>query len=259
MRSSFLSVVVLIVCPLSLACGQDKSHNGPVGIFQSPDEYDNFMRNAKRAAYGENGSLEMQAMIPLLNDIVLNRPPGSTASQYGIEASTLGMLSDPNVRSELEMVEDQYSQLKQLNSEIQQRASRKLLNLDFSDSSSIMDQVRSIRERANDELNSVLLPHQLERLQQIRMQSQLRRRSLVDVLTSDPIKSRLEITDDQSDELRQSEREIQQELARKIAKLQEEARDRLLSKLKPSQKDAARKMIGDAFEFTNRAKSKPEK
>lgn len=81
------------------------------------------------------------------------------------------------------------------------------------------------------------------------MQALLQRRTLVDVLTSNPVKSDLEITDQQSDELRDYEKVVQQDLAKEIAKLQEKARDRLLSKLNPNQKKQAKDMIGEAFVF----------
>ena len=80
------------------------------------------------------------------------------------------------------------------------------------------------------------------------MQSQLRRRSLVEILTSDPLKSDLEITDNQSDELRLAEKEIEEDLQKQIAKLREKARERLLSTLKPAQKKKVEELIGDTFE-----------
>lgn len=252
-------IVVLVLCVLPMivvgSFAQDKE-GGPVGIFQSDAEYSQFMGNAKRAAYGANGNPELQAMIPMLNDIVLNKPMGWTANEYGVEASTLGLLADPNVRAELEMVDDQYEELKDVSQDIQRRAASKIRELDFKDSENLIAQIRKIRSQASDELNAVLLPHQLDRLRQIRMQSQLRRRSLVEVLTSDPVKSDLEITDQQSDELREAEKEIQADLAREIAKLQEKARDRLLSRLDVSQKAKAKEMIGDAFEFSQRETQK---
>jgi hypothetical protein len=250
-----LCLAGLIFGPASNGLGQ-KENDGPVGIFQSRAEYNQFMGGAKQAAYGENGNPELQAMIPLLNDIVLNQPVGETANKYGVQASTLGLLSDPNVRAELEMVDDQYEDLKRLNSEIQERTASQLRGLDFQDTANLAKQIRFIRERSNEDLDAVLLPHQLDRLRQIQMQSQLKRRSLVDILTNDPLKSDLDITDQQSEQLREEEKEIEEDLAREIAKLRERARDRLLSKLKPSQKSEIEKMIGDTFEFKQPEKTK---
>ena len=100
-----------------------------------------------------------------------------------------------------------------------------------------------------NDLQATLLPHQMDRLRQIAAQSQLRRRNLVEILTSEPMKSRLEITDNQADELKDAEQEIREDLEKQIAKLREQARERLLSKLKPGQQKQVEEIFGEAFEF----------
>ena len=248
----------LILLSAGTVLGQkDVEEDGPVGIFSSRAEYAQFMGGAKRAAYGEGGNPELQAMIPMLNDIALGKPVGSTANQYGATGSTLGLLSNEAIRNDLEMVDNQYEELQDLSSQIQQRAAKQIRGLDFSDRDNLVSQIRKIREQATSELNSVLLPHQLDRLRQIQMQALLQRRSLVEVLTSNPVKSDLEITDQQSNELKEFEKVVQEDLAKEIAKLQEKARNRLLSKLNPTQEKQAKDMIGDVFIFKNEAKKKP--
>jgi hypothetical protein len=232
-----------------------QKEEGPVGIFRSQAEYGEFMGSVKRAAYGDGGSVELQAMVPMLNDIALNKPAGWTASEYGAERGTMDLLADADVRSELEMLDDQYKELLDLNSEIQKRTAEQIRQLDFSDRDSLVSKVTSIRKNAIEDLNSVLLPHQIERLQQLRMQTQLRRRSLIDILTADPVKSKLEITDEQSKDLREKEKEVEEELEREIAKLREKAREKLLSPLKTTQKEAVEKMLGESYQF----KAKPKR
>ena len=68
---------------------------------------------------------------------------------------------------------------------------------------------------------------------------------------SDPVKTNLEITDDQSDDLKKKEKEIEEELQREIAKLREKARQKLLGSLRPTQKEAVEKMFGETYEFKN--------
>ena len=68
---------------------------------------------------------------------------------------------------------------------------------DCSDSKNIVSQIRGLRDQAEQDLDGVLLPHQLQRLGQIRSRSQLRNRSLADLLTSELLKSELEISDEQ--------------------------------------------------------------
>ncbi len=233
----------------SLLAQKSGSEDGPVGIFNSQQEYNEFMGSAKRVAYGPNGSAELQAMIPMINDIVTNQSIGSTAGKYNAESSTLGMLSNETIRDELEMVDSQYKELQQLNSEIQDRVADQIRGLDFSDPQGIADQIRKIRSEAKSDLESVLLPHQLDRLRQLQMQSSMRHRTLVEILTSDPVKTELEITEDQSKELREEEREIEKELEKEIAELRRKARQRLLSKLKRQQRQQVEELLGSPFEF----------
>lgn len=226
-----------------------KGGDGPVGIFSNAGEYDQFMRTAKGLAYGENGTPEMKAMIPMLNDMVLNRPVGWTANKYGGQSSSLGMLSNSKVRQELEIVDDQYKELQELNAEIQRKAAERIKEIDLSDSGNMFSQLQKIRGEAIAEMEDLLLPHQKERLKQLRMQSQLRRKTLVEILTSDPVKTDLEITDEQSDELRDEEKKIQEDLEKEIAKLREKAKNRLLSKLKKKQREEVESMLGETFDF----------
>ena len=245
---------------LSSFAAAQKVENGPVGIFDSGAQYDAFMTEVKRAAYGEGGSAELQAMVPMLNDIALNKPVGWTANEYGVQGGTLGLLSDSTIREELEMVDDQYQQLKEFNASVQRRAAEQIRQLDFSDRENLVDQIRSIRKKAVEDLNGVLLPHQLERLQQIRMQSLLRRRSFIDILTTDPVKQKIELSDDQAKDLKAREKEIEEELQREIAALRKEAREKLLSTLRPTQKEAVENIFGDSFEFgTNQKQRKSRK
>ena len=251
MRFIFSTIILsLVFSGFAQAQKVEPREDGSYGIFNSVEEYSSFMGTAKQTAYGPDGTVEMQAMIPMLNDIALDRPVGWTASNYNLETSDMGLLTDKAVRGELEMVDDQYKQLQELSSQIQKEAAEQIRNLDFSNNN-WLDQVRQIRQRAKSQLDTVLLPHQQERLRQIRMQSQMRRRTLVEVITNDPIKTELEITDDQAAELRRSEKEIDKQLVKDIAKLREKAREKLLSNLKSKQRKRVEEMIGQPYEFVN--------
>lgn len=222
---------------------------GPVGIFNSGQEYDEFMGHAKRAAYGPNGNPELRAMIPMLNDIALNRPIGWTHQKYGGQSGSLDLLSNEKVRAELDLVDEQFEDLQAMNEAVQKRVGEQIRGLDFSDRKNLMSQIQKIREDANRDLNSVLLPHQLDRLKQLRSQTLLRNRSFVETITSEPFKTDLEISDDQSDELKQAEKDIERELQRKIAKLREEAQEEIISKLKRKQREKVEEIFGERFEF----------
>lgn len=249
-----LLLVITLLTPVASAVAQKGGDNGPVGIFETSKEYDEFMGSAKEAAYGADGNAELQAMIPMLNDIVLNKPVGWTAKEYGTSGSIMGLLSNESIRNDIEMVDAQFEDLQNRVEEIQKRSAEQIRGLDFKNASNLVSRIKKIREQASNDLDAVLLPHQVERLKQIRMQSLLKRRSLVDVLTSEPVKSDLKITTKQCEELRDEEKVIAADLEKEIAKLREKARQRLLGKLTRSQKASVENMIGEEFEFDNSTK-----
>lgn len=237
----------------SLVFGQKPeatSEQSEYGIFQTQDEYYNFMGNLKTQGAGNP---ELMAMVPLVNDIVLQRPIGSTGQKYNAASSTLGLLANEDIRGELEMLDEQYEDLQAANKAIQERAADQLRKLDFSDFQNVTEKIQSIRDQSEQELQQTLLPHQMQRLKQILAQSQLRRRSLVEILTSEPMKSQFEISDVQAGDLKSAERKINEDLERQIEKLREQAKEKLIRQLNRSQRQQVEEMFGDAFEFKRNA------
>lgn len=255
-----VSIYMFLLCSMLLPSQlvAQKDVDEPVGIFATQQEYHEFMGSFKQAAQGDE---QMRAMIPLINDVVLGKPIGWSAERYGGSSSNLGLLSNPDVRESIEMVDDQYEDLQKLNGDIQKKLVEQIRDFDFSGKSKeeVAEQIRKMQQDANEELESVLLPHQTTRLSQIFLQNQLRRRSLAMILTSDPAKSDLEISDSQAEKLLEAEKEIEKDLEEQIAKLREEARGKLLDELKPEQKEKAEDMIGEMFKFADRKKNARKK
>ena len=238
--------LLLVILPANSLCLAQEESEGSYGIFANQDEYYQFMASVKRE--GANNP-ELMAMVPMLNDIVLGQPIGSTGKRYDVADGTLGLLSDESVRKELEMVDEQFADLQKANEEIQKRVAQQLRELDLTDMKTAAQQILAIRDQSENDLQSTLLPHQMKRLRQIVAQNQLRRRSLIELLISEPWKTQLEISDDQAVKLRKTEKEIQEELEREIAELREKAQKRLLRVLKNKQQQQVEELIGDVFEF----------
>lgn len=256
MKSCLLLPLMLVITlfPCHVFGQKDAVDDGPVGIFQSRGEYRTFMGSVKQAAYGEGGNVELRSMVPMINDMVLGQEFGTTSRQYGgNNVGPLDLLADPKVREDLDMVDEQYEELQKLNADVQKRAAEQIRGLDFSDSQGLVEQLQKIRRDARRDLESLFIPEQLQRLEQIRNQSRLRGQSLVDLLTSDPLRDQLEITEAQEKELREEEDEIREEMEREIAKLRKKARERLLSKLDTRQRDQVDEIFGESFEFAKSA------
>ena len=244
MQIHSILIGVAVCLPVASLFAQDEKS---YGIFDTRDAYYEFMGNVKEEGASNP---ELMAMVPMINDIVLGQPIGSTGKQYNATSSTLGLLADESVRKELEMVDEQFADLQKANEQIQKRMADQLRGLDLTDMKSATAQILAIRDQSEKELQATLLPHQMKRLRQLMVQNQLRRRSLVEILTSEPWRSQLEISNEQADKLRDSEVEIAKDLERQIAELREKARQRLLGTLENRQRKQVEEMFGDAYEFS---------
>ena len=252
MRLIYILILFSIVClPANPVLAQKGDEPESFGVFETRQQYHDFMGQAKGLAYGDNGSAELQAMIPMLNDVVLQRPIGSIAGQHKSTGALMDLLSNKSIREDIEMVDHQYEDLKELNNEIQSKVANRVRELDFSDPDKLQGQLLAIRKMASDNLNSVLVAHQLTRLRQIAAQAQLRRRSFAEILTSQPLKEELEISDSQKDLLLEQEEEIEAELREQIAELRLKAREKLISNLEPAQQTQAKELLGEEFDFSS--------
>ena len=87
----------------------------------------------------------------------------------------------------------------------------------------------------------------------------MRRRTLVEIITNDPVKTELEISDDQASKLRRSEKEIEKQLEEDIAELRRKAREKLLSNLESKQRKRVEEMIGQPYKFVDSKQNEKRK
>ena len=257
MACALLTTFQLGVAPAPLLAQKgEKQINGQGRIFQSKTESLDFMKSIKKEA---STNPELKTMLPLINDVVLGRPIGSSGKGFKGNPGLLNLLSDSRVRQELEMVESQFEDLKRMQAEIQDRAARELKRIDFSDRKNLSARIRGIGEKAEQDIEALLLPHQKQRLQQIATRAQVGRRSLARYLTADPVKSDLSLTEEQSDTLLETEAKIEAKLQKEIEKLREQAREDLLSILDRKQREKVDQMLGDPFRLEGKKKDRPDK
>ncbi len=243
MRKQLFFLAVLIVLSPAIAHAQKDADAGEsYGIFDTQEQYSDFMGQVK-------SDPEMRKLVPMINDIVLEREIGWTADKYGMGSNALGLLGNEKVRNDLEMMDYQYEEMMERNAELQKQAAQQIRNLDLSDMAKVAEEVQKIREQTLKQMREGLLPHQVERLEQIQAQSRLRNRSLIDIITSEPVKTRLVISDEQAEQLRAAEQQVEDDLQRQIAELREQAKERLLEALDPEQREKVDTIFGQTFNF----------
>jgi len=262
MRSLFL--LSLSLC-LNLAwvsdgVGQEKqTEQDPIvsqGVFSNRDEYQQFFGGLKSL-----NDPEINAMLPVLNDLALGNPIGQTANAFGLNTdnATMDLLADKSVRAELEIVDEQFEDMKSMNQRLRDGLSDRLRSMDLSDPKEVANAVRSMNLNVRSEMEGMFLPHQLKRLKQLALQRQLERRGLVDVIVAEPIRSELDVTSGQEKTLRQAEKEIEEKLEREIQELRAKARKELLSNLKSDQRRRFEELVGEAFLFAKSEKKNEKK
>lgn len=95
----------------------------------------------------------------------------------------------------------------------------------------------------------MLLPHQLERLKQVALQIQMKKRGAANTLLSDAVTEELGIDSEQKKRIQERQEELKKELADRMAKLKEEIRDKLLNELTAEQKKKLEEISGDDFDY----------
>src|SRR6185503_12998486 len=98
-------------------------------------------------------------------------------------------------------------------------------------------------------LAEILLPHQVDRLKQLRLQMQMRNRG-VNALAAGELAEVLDLTDEQKAKLADKQKEAEKQLREKIEEIRRQLqRDVLTEVLTAQQRDKLVKMIGDEYKY----------
>ena len=187
-------------------------------------------------------------------DAMAQRGRGGPFGRGGGSSYTELLMRD-EVREEIMLVDDQQEQLDELN-----RSFRDEMRSEFErmreegsrDWGKIREFMTAKQAEMKEEVNSILLPHQVDRLKQLSVQSRINRSGAQGALESDEVKDALGLSDEQLEEIREVAAETQAELQKKIAELQKEARKKILGVLTPEQQRTWEELTGEEFKFQQR-------
>jgi len=191
-------------------------------------------------------------------------PPGGGQGGFGgpggpFGGGLLGLAMRDEVQQELQLVDEQKEKVRGIADGMRTKVQEEmrgmfdqLRDLSDEDRRAKFDEIRTKFESINadmeKQLDKVLLPHQLERLKQIDLQSKIRRNG-ASALTGGDIAAALNLTDEQREKLEKRSAEVQEELQTKIRELQADARKKMLDVLTPDQQAQLQKMMGDQFDL----------
>lgn len=163
------------------------------------------------------------------------------------------MLSNPSVRKELELVDDQMESIKQVNADFSKKIRSALGDLSKDGfnpekASLLKETVASIQKEKKEAINQLLLPHQQERLEQVALQMKMKNRGTANTLGSKDVQEALGLSDDQIKDLKKRSGELSKEIQEKTAQLKADAKEELLGMLSKDQRKKLESMTGDTFE-----------
>ncbi|MEM9410845.1 MAG: hypothetical protein AAGA30_07005, partial [Planctomycetota bacterium] len=178
---------------------------------------------------------------------------GDAAFSFDMSGSSFSLLNNPSVQKDLQLVDEQMDQINAINKEFSEKIKEKIEAMKgedggfrFNTDAGFGDLIGDLRNQQQEQIESILLPNQQNRLQQVSRQMKLKRmgseRGLTQVLAEE-----LEITDEQKERIKTKSEELQKELETKIAELKNNAKKELMQELTQEQRNKLEDLLGDDF------------
>jgi Spy/CpxP family protein refolding chaperone len=207
-------------------------------------------------------SLRLFVLLAMLFSVsqVVAQPPGGFGGPGGPGGfgggGVVGLAMREEVQQELQLVDEQKDKVRDIVEGSRDKFREVFSNMaeetrDLSEDerrAKFREKFESVNTEIEKELGKVLLPHQMDRLKQIDLQTRVRYRG-AGALTSGDLAKALNLTEEQREKLEKKQAEVQEELQTKIRELQLEAREKVIAVLTPEQQAQLKKMLGDQFDL----------
>lgn len=179
---------------------------------------------------------------------------GRGGSQMGqIFNNPIMLLRNEKVAEELELVDDQMDELKELQEEAMSGMRDMFMGMrDMSqdEREEKMEEVSDMMEKLKDDVNDILLPHQQKRLKQLNFQNQNRRRGGTGV--SGSLAEELDISESQMEEMEEITAKGNEDIQKAVAKMREDIQKKVRGVLDSEQRKKWDELIGQEFDFGDR-------
>ena len=172
----------------------------------------------------------------------------------GMAPDIFGLAQNNGVQKEIELVDEQLAQMKEINEEFTKRTQELFAgihgengNIDLSNIGNLASTIKSIKKEKEDKMKEVLLPHQFARLKQISLQTQMKRNGQSTLLANQDIVEALDLSEEQQEKIKERAEELKKELEEDIKELKEKSRQKLLKELTSDQRKKLEEMMGDDY------------
>jgi hypothetical protein len=202
------------------------------------------------------GSAVCQPTIGQVEGATLMQPVDKPVGMLSSDTTTL--LQQPNIRRDLELTQDQIDQL----SKIRQRHEslikdvmteyRQLArSMEPAERAAFMKDLAAKRKQSQEEMETevgeILLPFQLKRMEQIKVQNQIARlgESSASPILHPMFRDKLNLTKEQEERINAKMAEVKKQLDEDIAELRRKAANEILNELTDEQRKTYNEMIGE--------------
>lgn len=164
------------------------------------------------------------------------------------------LLTLPDVREELEIVDGQYQDILAASKDMEREMKSMVEGMmkdgfDPTKAKNLAEVMREQRDLAEEKLQNLLLPSQLARLRQLALHVRMKQNGAENLLGSPEVIAALEMDSAQVEALKQKAADLKQKLEEKYAALKKKAEQELLDELKPSQREKLEEIMGNEFDF----------
>ncbi|MGY8766890.1 MAG: hypothetical protein ACKVH8_00495 [Pirellulales bacterium] len=202
-------------------------------------------------------ALVLSLVVVLTTTAMAQGPGGGRGPGGGGGGDIFGLIFNPQVQEEAEILDDQVNDIREIMDGMRQKMGEIFSGMRDMDQDEreaaregLFEKMREARAEIEEEVNAVLMPHQMTRIKQIALQQKLNRGGGGgSALTRGPVAEALGLTEVQIEELEEKRLEIEEDLREKVSALQKEAQKELISVLTPSQQDTLKELLGVSFEM----------
>jgi hypothetical protein len=160
----------------------------------------------------------------------------------------LGLLAMEQYHDDIGLIPEQKDRLAIVRRDLQEQRAKAFADIRKMEPAKIAEVAQQTESRLKEEsqrrVTEILLPHQVERLKQMRVQLQMRSRG-AGALANGELANTLGLTDDQKKRLAEKQREAELELRRKIEELRKQlVKDIVQEVLTAEQRESLAKLVG---------------
>ena len=160
----------------------------------------------------------------------------------------LGLLAMEQYHDDIGLIPEQKDRLAIVRRDLQEQRAKAFADIRTMEPAKIAEVAQQTESRLKEEsqrrVTEILLPHQVERLKQMRVQLQMRSRG-AGALANGELANTLGLTDDQKKRLAEKQREAELELRRKVEELRKQlVKDIVQEVLTAEQRESLAKLVG---------------